>query len=110
MKYIIGAIITISAVGLLSISPIIAYTTDEIVTITIKDKERIVTGSGDTLSSKYLIYTDNGVYENTDTIWYWKWNSSDVYNNLEVGETYQTKVYGFRVPFLSWYKNIVNIK
>lgn len=109
MKYIISTIIVILVLGLMALSPIIAYSTDEIVSFTVKDKERVVTGSGDSISSKYLVYTDNGVYENTDTVWYWKWNSSDVYNELEVGKNYQVKVYGFRVPFLSWYKNIVEV-
>ena len=101
--------VAVLVIGLLLISPIIAYSTDELVVFNVKDKERVVTGSGDSMTSKYLVYTDKGVYENTDTIWYWKWNSSDVYNDLEVGKTYQVKVYGFRIPFLSWYKNVVEV-
>ena len=110
MKYIITALIVLLVLGILAISPIIAYTTDEVITITVEDKERVVTGSGPSVSSKYLVYTSTGVYENTDSLWYWKWNSADVYNDLEIGETYEVKVYGFRVPFLSWFRNIVEIK
>lgn len=61
-------------------------------------------------SCKYLIYTDKGVYQNTDALLYWKWDSADVYNNLKVGSTYSFKVAGFRVPFLSWYPNVVEYK
>lgn len=110
MKYIITTIITILILGMLAISSAaIAYLTDDITTITVNEKERIMTGSGENMSSKYLIFTEQGVYQNTDTIWYWKWNSSDVYNQLKEGQEYEVKVYGFRVPFLSWYKNIVEI-
>jgi hypothetical protein len=39
-----------------------------------------------------------------------KFNSSDIYNQLEKGKKYRIKVYGFRIPFLSWYKNIIEVK
>ena len=102
---IIEAVVILLIIGSVTVPAVVAYSTDETVTITVKDKERVVTYK----TSKYLVFTDKGVYENTDTVWYWKWDSSDVYNALEVGKTYQVKVYGFRVPFLSWYKNIVEL-
>lgn len=78
-----------------------------LVGITIQDKDRITTGAGDTLSSKYLVFTDNGVFENTDTIFYWKFDSSDLQGYMQVGQKCDLHVYGWRVPFLSWYPNIV---
>lgn len=105
MKYII----TLLIIGIIAIAPIIAYTTKDSIQFIVNDKERIVTGSGDSLRSKYLIYTDNGVYQNTDTIFYFKFDSSDVQNEAQVGSKCEANVYGFRVPFLSWYKNIINI-
>jgi len=98
-------LIILLVVSLLAISPIIAYNTDTYVEFTVNSKERIQSDD----SSKYLIFTDNGVYQNTDTVWYWKFNSSDVYNDLKVGDTYTARVYGFRIPFLSMYKNIINV-
>ncbi len=74
----------------------------------IEDKERINTASGS--ASKYLIYTDIEVLEDTDTWYYLKFDSSDVYNDLKVGNCYNLKVYGWRVPLFSWYKNIVSIQ
>jgi hypothetical protein len=64
----------------------------------------------DSSGGKYLIFTDNEVLENTDSLWYWKWNSSDFYNKIEAGKTYKFTVYGWRVPFMSWYRNIVEVE
>lgn len=77
--------------------------------ITVTDKERV--NSSD--SSKYLIMgeDENGdtlVLENTDTPIRLKFNSSDIYAALKEGETYEVTVVGFRVPFMSWYENIIS--
>jgi hypothetical protein len=109
MKTPITIIIGVLITSILAISLLYAYLTDEVVTITITDKERIVTGSGDTLSSKFLIYADGEVFQNTDSLWYWKWNSADVQNELKVGQEYTVKVYGWRVPFLSMFRNVVEV-
>ena len=84
-------------------------------TITVTDKERIYTGSGNSSSSKYLVFgdDDNGnslVFENTDCFIRGKWNSSNIQGQLKVGNTYKVTVVGYRVPFLSWYQNIINIE
>ena len=84
-------------------------------TITVTDKERIYTGSGDTSSSKYLVFGDdeNGnslVFENTDCLLRGKWNSSNIQGQLKEGSTYKVTVVGYRVPFLSWYQNIIKIE
>ena len=84
-------------------------------TITVTDKERIYTGSGNSSSSKYLVFGDdqNGnslVFENTDCFIRGKWNSSNIQGQLKVGNTYKITVIGYRVPFLSWYQNIIKIE
>ena len=79
----------------------------EEVEIIIKDKQSITTGSGDRLENKFLIFTKGEVFENSDSFLYFKFNSSDYQNDLEVGKTYKTKVVGWRVPFFSMYRNIV---
>lgn len=58
--------------------------------------------------SKYLIFTDHGVFQDTDSFVYFKFNSSDLYNKLRVGQTYNCKTYGFRIPFFSKYPNLVD--
>ena len=57
--------------------------------------------------SMYLIYTDQGVFRNDDAGWFVKFNSSDVYGNLDKGTRYTMKVYGWRIPIFSMYPNIV---
>jgi hypothetical protein len=60
--------------------------------------------------STYLIYTDHGVFRNDDAGWFMKYNSSDVYGNLDKGVRYRMKVYGWRIPILSMYPNIVRVE
>ena len=84
-------------------------------TITVTDKERIYTGSGNNSSSKYLVFGDDDnrnslVFENTDCFIRGKWNSSNIQGQLKVGNTYKITVIGYRVPFLSWYQNIIKIE
>lgn len=97
---------------ILTLSVIMAYpvtykTSAENIEITITEKERITTGNGKNISSKFIVYTENEVFENTDSWLYLKFNSADYQNNLKIGETYTVKVAGWRIPFLSIYRNIV---
>lgn len=84
-------------------------------TITVTDKERIYTGSGNSSSSKYLVFGDdqNGnslVFENTDCFIRGKWNSSNIQGQLKVGNTYKVTVVGYRIAFFSMYQNIIKIE
>ena len=84
-------------------------------TITVTDKERIYEGSGDTSSSKYLVFgdDDNGnslVFENTDCFIRGKWNSSNIQGQLKEGNTYKVTVVGYRVSLFSMYQNIIKIE
>ena len=79
--------------------------TEEQITITITDKD--VKRYED--SDKYLIYTESGTFEITDSVAYWRWDSSDLYGKIEEGKTYTATVYGWRIPFISSYQNIVEV-
>lgn len=57
--------------------------------------------------SKYLIYTKDEVFEDTDSYYFNKYNSSDVYGQLIEGKTYSCEVFGTRNPRYSYYRNIV---
>lgn len=106
-KLIVGIIILLT-VGLFLSPALIAYNTDNYIIAKVTDKQSITVSTGNGATNKYLIFTENEVFKNTDTIWYWKWNSSDFYREIKVGETYNFRVYGWRVPFISWYKNIIS--
>lgn len=76
--------------------------TVETVTATVTDKT--VKRSGET--DKYLVFTDQETFENTDEWLAGKFNSSDVYGRIKVGKTYKFTVRGWRIPFFSSYRNI----
>lgn len=83
--------------------------TKDTVTFKVEDKERITESDGDGgVTSKYLIYGDSEVFENTDTMLHGKYDSSDVYRDLHKGKRYTCEVYGKRIHFLSTYRNIVS--
>lgn len=98
------AIIIILLVG----SPVVLYLTgyydDDTVTVTVTGKERVMKDQ----SSYYLIFSDKEVFTIQDTLIKQQWASSDIYGHIEEGKTYKFTVYGWRVPFLSWYRNIVS--
>jgi hypothetical protein len=85
----------------------------EIITIKVTGTERITetSGSGKDLSvtSKYLVFTENETFENTDETFVGKWNSSDFQGKFAKDSTYKVKVVGWRIPFASTYRNIVQI-
>ena len=61
---------------------------------------------------KYLVFTklDNGetrVFSIEDSFIKLRWNSSDVYGEIETGKTYEFEVIGWRIPFFSEYENII---
>ena len=79
---------------------------EEIITITVKDKERVHSE----YNSKYLVWdTEGNVYQVTDALLRLQFDSSDRYGYLIIGEEYEITVVGARVRVLSWYKNIVKI-
>jgi hypothetical protein len=90
--------------------PVAYYISSETIEITIKDKERITTGSGKEIESKFLVYAEGEVFENTDSKLYLKFNSADLQNELEVGNSYKAKVAGWRVPIFDWYRNVIKLK
>ncbi|NET30682.1 MAG: DUF1523 family protein [Cyanothece sp. SIO1E1] len=86
-----------------------AYGTQENLTVYVSSKERIVESNGESTSSKYLVFTEKEVFENSDSFLLWKFNSSDLHSKLKKGSTYNVKVVGWRIPFLSSYRNIIKI-
>lgn len=75
-------------------------------TITITDKG-VNPGKN---TEKWLIYTQNEVYCITDLFFSGFFESSDVYNSIEIGKTYKVYVSGYRLPIVSGYKVIRKTK
>lgn len=63
----------------------------------------------------YLIYAqlNDGtvrVFKDTNSLLEFKFNSLDIYGGLRINRKYEIKVYGLRIPFLSSYQNIIEVK
>ena len=105
----VGIVIAAIIIGLFILGGnlIGSYYNEETVTLTVKDKERVVDRGGD--EARYLIWSEDGeTFENVDTLIKGKLNSSDIYGQLERGKTYRCKVHGWRNGFFSMYRNIIN--
>lgn len=105
--FLIAVVIFISSIGLMTAAQLNENTYE----VTILNKEVKKTSD----SYKYLIFTEleNGevrVFENTDSLLRWKFNSSDLYGELKEGGSFIINVYGFRIPLLSMYENIYEVE
>lgn len=94
---------------IIGIFSFVSYNSEKEYTVTVTDK--IVKNYDD--DSKYLIFTEDGegntqTYEIEDTWLRFRWDSSDMYGKLKVGEKYNIKTIGWRVQFFSWYENIIS--
>jgi hypothetical protein len=58
-------------------------------------------------NSQYLIFTNRGVFKDTDSLLYFKFRSSDLYGSLERGRRYTCKVVGWRIGLFSEYPNLI---
>ncbi len=74
--------------------------------ITVKDKWIKRTEDRDL----YMIGTENEVFKIEDNAFIFKFDSSDIYNQMEVGKQYKIKTTGVRNNFMSWYRNINSIE
>ena len=110
-KIIIGLIIVLLVLSLL----FIGYWNPQTKTITVKDKyiktETSQSKNGSFIKDTYMIVdTDNNAYKVTDLFWMFKFNSTDIYNSLDINKTYTIKTTGFRIPFFSAYPNINKVQ
>ena len=94
----------------LIVHPLLVYSTQDSVSFKVEKTERVVDGSGENMRSRYLIFTDEETFENTDELFLGKFNSSDLYSAIKPNKTYRARVTGVRLPFFSWYRNILSIE
>jgi hypothetical protein len=102
-----GAVLGAIVLGLfLVISAIVGlweHSTARDVTITVTRLDDQPTGN----SHQYLVFTPQGVFKDTDADWFLKFNSSDLFIELQVGRSYRCEVEGARNHFTSGYPNLV---
>lgn len=61
-------------------------------------------------NQKFLLMTDAGIFQNTDSVAHDKGDFAELQNRLKAGCTYDAVVYGFRSKPLGMYKNVVDAK
>lgn len=104
---VIGFLILVIFIASVNIA---VYSNKNAYDITVTDKETKKDGE----TSKYLVFAETNrgeskVFKNTDALFVGKFNSSDLQGKLKVGDRYEVKTIGFRIPFLSSYENIVEV-
>ena len=90
---------------LIALNIFYVFGTERSVMIQVTDKERVVSSD----SSKYLVFTEAEVFENTDCLLRFKFNSSSLQGALKKQGRYTIVVYGWRIPLFSTYRNIASI-
>lgn len=108
-RIMIPAILVI-AVLMIILSVVIPYNTRDSMVTTVTEKQRMCNSTSEGQDCKWMVFTKDQEFENTDTILFMKWNSTTLQRKLEIGKTYKIEYYGHRVGFLSSYPNIVGVK
>lgn len=107
--WIFGAFIGLALLTMISGAGV-SWFTQRDVTATVSRAERVCTpGSEGGIDCRYLVFTDETTFENRDDLWVGKFNSSDLHGRIRDGGTYRFTISGWRVPFFSWYPNIVTL-
>jgi hypothetical protein len=103
----IGIVIGLAVAGVVIAAPVygIAWSnTHNTVTCTVETKDRTAKAKG---GSDQRLYTDCGVLAVADDWINGQWNSSDLYAQIDEGETYIFETVGWRNGLLSAFPNVV---
>jgi hypothetical protein len=58
--------------------------------------------------TEFMIIDDRGRHFNVNnSLWYWKWNSIEDWSNIKEGDELYFKYYGWRIPVLGLFPNII---
>lgn len=80
------------------------FLTEKEISLTVINKEKFGNEEG-----RYLIFTPDEVFENSDSFYHRKTNAEIIYRKLERGVTYRVKVVGFYLPCLPRLRNITEV-
>ena len=111
-EFKVGGILIIVIAFVLIFYNVSYYGNDNTYQITVTDKY-VKNGSD---SGNYMIVgelqdtKELKSFEDADLLLKGKFDSSDLYAHINVGEQYEIKTVGWRIPFLSDYENIYEIK
>jgi hypothetical protein len=98
--------ITFSGIGLVG-HALYSYSTFKRNTIKIHKKYTFTQNS----NTLFMIIDENDKHYNVNnSFWYWKWDSIEDWNTLRENDSINIKYYGYRVPFLGFFPNIICCK
>lgn len=103
---ILYGLVILLVVGTIGFVTFIDYTNEQTVVCKVSEKW-VKRKSNDDL---YLVSCGEEVYKIDDLFFKGKFNSSNLYADIEVGKTYEIEVTGHRIPFFSMYQNINEYK
>jgi hypothetical protein len=111
-EWLVAYIVAVFLLALIALPigyTVAAYNNEHVYVAKVTDKEAKKDGDDE----KYLVFTkvdgETKVFENTDALFAGKFDSSDMYADIQRGKIYKFKTIGFRIPFLSSYENIIKI-
>ena len=84
-----------------------ALSTSKDYVMTVKDKYTFTTNG----FTHFMVIDEDGKhYEVNNSFWYLKWDSIEDWNKINVNDSILIKYYGFRIPVLGVFPNIVETK
>lgn len=82
-----------------------AYGTKRDRTITIDDRYQLMPSFG---SMQMIKEKEGSHYAVPSSFWFWQFKSPELWRSLENGKTYAVTTYGWRIPVLGMFPNIVS--
>jgi hypothetical protein len=116
MSKILTGLVAVVGIGIVVATPVIHFNTMDRVSFIVEHRERVVSRDADgKSSSRFMVWakhTDgkSEVFENTDSFLSFKFNSADLYGLMSEGAVCDATVNGFRIPFMSMNRNILNVE
>jgi len=99
------ALVVLMIIGAIIWASVYTSTNKHDVTFTVNKTESVQDRNGN--GSQYMVYTDNGVYKNVDSVLNNKFNSADLYNQLQPNHKYKCTAVGYRNGVLSEFENLI---
>lgn len=81
------------------------YSTKETKIITIKNKYMYTNNA---FTKFMVIDSENNHFCVNNTIWFWKWDSIEDWNNIELNKQIKINYYGYRIPVFGMFPNVYN--
>ncbi len=88
--------------GTVCLHGLYTYSTSEQKIISIKNKYKF---NRNGYTEFMIIDINNKHYNVKNSFWYWKWDSIEDWNSLEINKQYHIRYYGYRIPFLGIFPN-----